>query len=147
MRRTFVAVALSALVLTGCAGTDDDTGAEETPAASASPSPSESSTEEPSEEPSPAPGDDEDHSDAIEIEIEGDTVEPNGRRVKVSVGDEIMLAVESDRAAELHVHSSPEQVLDVSRGESMLTLTVDKPGLVDVEEHATGIVVLRLEVR
>ena len=43
MRRTVATAALCALVLAGCAGTDETTGAEETPATSASPSPSPSS--------------------------------------------------------------------------------------------------------
>ncbi len=45
------------------------------------------------------------------------------------------------------MHSSPEQVLDIAKGESTLTLVIDRPGLVDVEEHDTGLVVLQLEVR
>ncbi len=68
-------------------------------------------------------------------------------RVKVAAGEPINLEVESDRPAELHVHSSPEQVLEVEEGESTLTLTIERPGIVDVEEHETGKIVLQLEVR
>jgi hypothetical protein len=147
MRRALVAAVLAALALTGCAGSDEPTTTEETPAASASETPT--TSDSPSEEPTQEPTDDatDDSGDAIEIEIEGDRIEPNGKRVKVSAGEPIMLEIESDRVAELHVHSSPEQVLEVKKGESMLTLTIERPGVVDVEEHDSGKVVLQLEVR
>lgn len=88
-------------------------------------------------------GDDE----TFEIEIEGDEIEPNGERVQVEAGEPVRLEVESDRAGEFHVHSSPEQEVAFKRGSSVVPLTVDIPGIVDVEEHETGIVVLQLEVR
>lgn len=147
MRRALAAAAVAALVLTGCAETDEPTTTESPtssePAAAESPSAAESPTEavgSPTAEPSDEP-------EAIEIEIEGDRVEPNGKRVKVGAGETVTLDVKSDRAAELHVHSSPEQVLEVKPGESTLTLVIDRPGLVHVEEHHTGLVVVQLEVR
>jgi hypothetical protein len=142
MRRA-LAAAVAALVLTaGCGGSDEPaTTAEETPTST----PTESPDAEPTEAPTTEPTDD--APEPIEIEIEGDRIEPNGKRVKVSAGVPIALEVESDRAAELHVHSSPEQVLEVEPGESTLSLTIDRPGIVDVEEHDTGLVVLQLEVR
>lgn len=146
MRRALVVLALSALVLTGCADADDpSTGAESSAGESATPSetPTDEAPATPSEEPSEEPS----GPDAIEIEIEGDRIEPNGMRVKVGVGETITLDVESDRAAEFHVHSSPEQTLEVEPGESTLTLVIERPGLVDIEEHDTGLVVLQLEVR
>lgn len=141
MRRALAAAALAALVLAGCGESDEPTTAEQ-PAASETPaSESPSESEEPTEETSA------DAPEAIEIEIEGDRIEPNGMRVKVAAGEPITLEVESDRPAELHVHSSPEQVLEVEEGESTLTLTIERPGIVDVEEHETGKIVLQLEVR
>jgi hypothetical protein len=140
MRRALAAAAVAVLVLaTGCGGSDEPaTTAEETPATS---TPTQSPDAEPGDEPT------EDAPKPIEIEIEGDRIEPNGKRVKVTAGVPIALEVESDRAAELHVHSSPEQVLEVEPGESTLSLTIDRPGIVDVEEHDTGLVILQLEVR
>jgi hypothetical protein len=151
MRRALVAaVAAAALTLTGCAGSDEPTTTEETPDASAAESPaaSESPSDQPTDQPTEEPAADatDDSGDAIEIEIEGNSIEPNGKRVEVSAGEPIMLEVESDRAAELHVHSSPEQVLEVKKGESTLSLTIERPGIVNVEEHETGKVVLQLEV-
>jgi hypothetical protein len=131
------------LLLTGCSGEDE-------PAAGEPHSGHTTSAESPrtdgatAEEPTPSGSAE---ADAIEIEIEGDRVQPNGRRVQVSAGEPVVLAVTSDRAAELHVHSSPEQMLEVEKGESTVRLTVETPGLVDVEEHESGTVLLQLEVR
>ncbi|HSJ19870.1 MAG TPA: hypothetical protein VK964_04785 [Nocardioidaceae bacterium] len=139
MRRALAAAVAVLFLATGCGGSDEPaTTAEETPATS---TPTQSPDAEPSDEPT------EDTPKPIEIEIEGDRIEPNGKRVKVTVGVPIALEVESDRSAELHVHSSPEQVLEVEPGESTLNLTIDRPGIVDVEEHDTGLVILQLEVR
>ena len=143
MRRALAAAVAVLVLATGCGGSDEPaTTAEETPATSTpTQSPDAGPTDEPTDEPT------EDAPEPIEIEIEGDRIEPNGKRVKVTAGVPIALEVESDRAAELHVHSSPEQVLDVEPGESTLSLTIDRPGIVDVEEHDTGLVILQLEVR
>lgn len=144
MRRALATAAIAALVLGGCANDPEETPSEvtETVTGSAETSPSASPTEA-----SPSPTDDAGHEDMLAVEIKGDEVEPRGKRVQVAVGEEVVLRVESDRAAELHVHSSPEQTLEVTAGETVLTLTVARPGVVDVEEHETGIVVLQLEVR
>lgn len=132
MRRALAAFAVAALVLTGCGESEEPTTSQAT--VSESPEPSGS----PSQELEPEP---------IEVEIEGDRVEPNGMRVKAAAGETVTLAVKSDRAAELHVHSSPEQVLEVEPGESTLELVIERPGIVDIEEHDSGLVVLQLEVR
>lgn len=145
MRRALAAVAV-VLVLAGCAANDQPEATDEpttSPSPTASPSdpaPSESPT------PSPSPTEDDDTLE-IEIEIEGDRVTPNGERVEATAGEPVVLEIESDRVAELHVHSSPEQFIDVKRGESRHELIIETPGVVDVEEHDTGIVILRLEVR
>lgn len=148
MRRALAVLAVAAVVLTGCAEGDDSPTAENTAAAS---SPAGSpTTEDSSPAPSGTPSDgatDDADDDAIEVEIEGGRVEPNGLRVKVGAGETVTFDVESDRAAELHVHSSPEQVLEIEPGESTLTLVIDRPGLVDIEEHDTGMVLVQLEVR
>ena len=51
------------------------------------------------------------------------------------------------RIQHLEYSISHAQVIDVEKGTSTLTLTIDRPGLVDVEEHDSGRVVLQLEVR
>lgn len=140
MRRALAATAVVALMLTGCSGGDEPT-ADDSP----SPSPTESPNESPSESPAASSSANED--DEIEIEINGDRIQPNGKRMQVAVGETIRLEIESDRAGELHVHSSPDQEVPFPKGDSSARLSVDTPGLVDVEEHESGIVVLQLEAR
>ncbi|HZJ07696.1 MAG TPA: hypothetical protein VFD59_19865 [Nocardioidaceae bacterium] len=82
----------------------------------------------------------------MKIEIEGDRIEPNGKRVSVEAGERILLEIESDRAGQLHVHSTPEEEIPFKLGDSMVELKVDTPGIVDVEEHESGTVLLQLEV-
>jgi hypothetical protein len=82
----------------------------------------------------------------IAITFEGDTVEPSGERVEVAVGRPIELVVMADEGGELHVHSKPEQELAYGEGTTTLPLTIDKPGVVDVESHDLEQVVVQLEV-
>ena len=120
MRRTFVVLALLCLALPSLTSCGDE------PAADAG-NPSDS--------------------EQIDITIEGDTVTPNGERVDVGAGEPIELVVKSDKAGDLHVHSSPEQELTFGAGTTTLKLTIDEPGVVDVELHEPEVVVLQLEVR
>jgi plastocyanin len=157
MRRASTAAlaAVATFALVSCDGTGGGTPAQPTDAAaSSSVSPSAPPSTAPSgtadEETGTGAGEEtgtEDVAEAVEIQIEGDRVTPNGKQVEVAAGEEVTFAVTSDRAAELHVHSSPEQVLEVEKGRSTVTLVIERPGVVDVEEHESGLVVVRLEVR
>lgn len=150
MRRALAGTAVAILVLTGCgstgAGGDATDTSELEESAASSPAATEEPTQEPSTEPSPQPSAQPSDDDAIEVEIEGDQISPNGKRVKVDVGEPVTLEVESDRPGEFHVHSTPEQEIAFGKGETTLEITIDTPGVVDVEEHEAGIVVLQLEV-
>ena len=44
------------------------------------------------------------------------------------------------------MHSDPEQELEYDEGTTTLTMTIDKPGLVDVESHTLDKVIVQLEV-
>lgn len=143
MRRALAIAAVSLLALTGCSDADTDPGATETAVETPTVEPS---TPEPTESDTPTPTAEPTEDDAIEIEIEGDSIEPNGKLVEVQAGEPVVLQIESDRAGEFHVHSSPEQVIGFEAGETRVELTIDRPGVVDVEEHETGVVVLQLEV-
>ncbi|EON24985.1 hypothetical protein CF8_0883 [Nocardioides sp. CF8] len=124
------------LVLSGCSEDADPTG----PVGETT---SPESTETPSDTGSPeAPA-----AQVIEITVSGDTVEPNGERVDAAVGEEIVLRVTSDAPGEIHVHSTPEQALSYEAGTTDLPLTIDQPGLVDVESHTLDLVIVQLEVR
>jgi len=83
----------------------------------------------------------------IEITFEGGTVDPSGERVDVAVGQEIELVVKADEPGEIHVHSDPEEELTYDEGTTTLPLTIDKPGVVDVESHNLEQVIVQLEVK
>ena len=85
-------------------------------------------------------------SQTIEITFSGDTVEPNGERVDVKAGEPITLQVKADEPGELHVHSNPEQELPYGTGTTTLKLTIDEPGVVEVESHELEKVIVQLEV-
>lgn len=112
-----------------------------------------SGDEQPAPEPAPASGSESgptgqiDASQPVEITVDGNGVTPNGERLEVQRGQTLQLLVTSDRAGELHVHSTPEQVLSFDEGTTELQLTIDRPGIADVELHDPPVTVLQLEVR
>jgi hypothetical protein len=66
--------------------------------------------------------------------------------VKAELDEPITLRITADTAGELHVHSTPEQEVAFPKGASTRTLTITKPGIVDVEDHATEQVIVQLQV-
>ena len=82
---------------------------------------------------------------SVEITIENGEAPPL-ERVQVETGEEVELVVKADEPGSLHVHSDPEQELDYTAGTTTLTLTIDEPGVVDVESHELETLVLQLEV-
>jgi hypothetical protein len=82
----------------------------------------------------------------IEVTFKGDSVTPNGDRVKVGVGRPVVLEIDADKAGEIHVHSTPEQEISYPAGSSTKRVTIDKPGVVDVESHHLGKTIVQLEV-
>jgi hypothetical protein len=83
---------------------------------------------------------------SIDITIKGGKVTPNGDRVKAKVGKPITLNIDADKAGEIHVHSTPEQEVPFPKGTSTKKLTISKPGIIDVEDHALNQVIVQLEV-
>lgn len=128
----------TALTLAACSG-EDSPAADDTPAASAASSTPATEDSSAGEEPT-ADG------TVIEITIQGDTVDPNGERVDVPLGEPVTLDITADREGELHVHSTPEQELEFQHGDTEAELTFDKPGVVDVEDHESGKVIVQLQV-
>lgn len=84
---------------------------------------------------------------SIEITIHHGRVTPDGKRVQVDVGTPLTLVIDADAPGELHVHGSPEQQVEYPAGRSRAQLTLDQPGLVDVESHTLDRLVVQLEVR
>lgn len=139
------AALLALALLAGCGTGAEDGAADEAPAASPSPSattePPVESTEPASPTPAPEP-----KGVVVEMSFQGDQITPNGERILAEVGEPILLRIESDRAGELHVHSTPEQEVAFGRGSSEHELVVDQPGVVEVEEHESGRVLVQLQV-
>lgn len=84
--------------------------------------------------------------EVIDVTIKGDEVTPVAEKVNVGLGQPVKLKVTSDRAAELHVHSDPEHEFEVKPGKHTYAFTLDTPGVVDVEEHESDSLVLRIVV-
>ncbi len=88
-----------------------------------------------------------DGSTSVTVTREGDSVTPNGERVELGVDETLVLTVTADEAGELHVHSTPEQEIAYDEGTSEHEITIDRPGVVEVESHEPDLIVLQLEVR
>ena len=135
LRRTLIAVTATAvLALAGCGGDDEPSTSE--------PSASESSGSGQSPTSKPANG-----ATQVDVTIEGDDVTPVAQAVQIGVGETVVLNVTSDRAGELHVHSSPEQEFEFEPGTSEIEVTLDKPGSVDIEEHESDALIVRVLVK
>ena len=145
LRRALVALtAMTVLAVGGCGDDEPAAQSPSSPSASASsPSPSEKEPRPGKDTSPPAPVDEV----VVDVTIAGGEVTPVAQEVQLGVGETLLLEVSSDRGGELHVHSAPEQFADFEAGASRLDFTFDKPGSVDVEEHASGALVVRVLVR
>ncbi len=84
----------------------------------------------------------------LDVTIIENEVTPRGARIELKVGQPLTLAVNSDVADTLHVHSDPEQEFAVKQGTNQrFTVTVDQPGTVAVELHHRDVVIAELLVR
>ena len=84
----------------------------------------------------------------LDVTIIDGEVTPRGARVELKVDQPLTLAVHSDVADELHVHTDPEQTFGVKRGSNQrFTVTVDQPGTVAGELHGADAVIAELLVR
>ena len=81
----------------------------------------------------------------VDITFKGDSVTPSGAKVEVKAGDPLKLHITADKAGEIHVHSSPEQEIEYDAGESTHELTLDRPGVYEVESHDLEKIVMELE--
>ena len=84
----------------------------------------------------------------IDITFSGDTVTPNGERVKVGVGQKVEFLVKADSAGEIHVHSTPEKQLPYNAGTTEIPVgSFSQPGLIEVESHALDKTIVQLQVQ
>ena len=138
-RLAFVAlIATLGLLVSGC-GSDEPSGSEK-PKADKSAATADASAKAKPTKKKPS-------GTTIDITFKGDTVDPNGVQEKVKAGKPITLHIVADKPGELHVHSSPEQEIEYDAGTSDKLLTIDRPGIVEVESHTLEKLVVVLEVR
>ena len=83
----------------------------------------------------------------LTITIEGDRVAPSAQPLEASAGEPIRVRIRSDRPGALHVHSVPEQTVEFEAGDTTEDLVVQTPGRVQIEEHASNVVVAEVRVR
>jgi hypothetical protein len=83
----------------------------------------------------------------VDVTFKGDAVKPQGAKLEVKAGEPLKLHITADQGGEIHVHSSPEQEIEYDAGTTDKTLTIDQPGVVDVESHSLDKLILQLQVR
>ena len=149
VRRTvapLIALALSISLAMSSCGADDEP--RPTDSATSSPSPQEAtSPTEADTGPSPSEAPPTDTGTRIEVTRKNGKFTPDGDRLQAKLGEPIILAITADQPGELHVHSTPEQQVSYGPGTSEHKISIDQPGVVEVESHEPALVVMQLEVR
>ena len=82
----------------------------------------------------------------IEVTFAHGDVTPQGDRLDAKAGEPIAFVITADEPGEIHVHSSPEQEFEYESGTHTYEVTIDTPGLVEVESHDLEKVIVQLEV-
>lgn len=149
--RAGAALLLGAVLLGGCGGDEsaEATSGSSPPPATQPSEPTPETTDDGTVTPGTRSTGGDDAAVEVEIEIEDGQVTPAGEQVEASVGDEVLLEVDSDVTDELHVHSAPEEhefAVRASEGQRF-RFTVEQPGQFDVELHDSGVLVAQLVVR
>jgi len=143
--KTLAIVCTATAALAACSGDEEPTTSasdrDTSPTASSTPSNATPTTPTETATPTEAAG------SVLEVSVEGDTVSPNAEGIELAAGETLTVEVTSDRDGELHVHSKPEQYVEFVAGGTTVELAIETPGVVEIEEHDTGAVVARLEVR
>lgn len=83
----------------------------------------------------------------IDISLKGGRFTPQGKTVKVPLGEPVTLSITSDAAGELHVHDDTGTHVPFVVGATTKEFRFDAPGVIEVEDHDSGVVVVQLEVR
>ncbi len=144
--RVLPLVAGLVLALGACGADDDSSAVDETPAAQTSSAPGSSPSAGASEPVEEETEDPYEGSVVVEMSFEGGTASPLGERVQADVGQPIVFLVTADEPGELHAHTTEELTLEYPAGESELTMLVEQPGVVEVESHDLGAILVQLQV-
>lgn len=134
---TFAAALAAAAVLTACSSSTDN----------ATPSPTEPASSTTTSTAPTTTAESTDLGPLLTVTIDSDEVLPNAEEIDLSTGQKLLIEIESDRAGELHVHSSPEQFIEFNAGTTQTELVIETPGTVEIEDDDTGDVVALIEVR
>ena len=121
------AVLAGLLTVAGCGSGSDSSGSSSSDAASAKPDSSGTAT--------------------IDITVKDQKITPQGAKVQVEAGKPLKLHIVADAKGEVHVHSSPEHEFEYDAGTTDETITLDQPGVVDIESHTLDKLIVQLEVR
>jgi hypothetical protein len=144
--RVAAACAIALAAATGCSTDSDGSGTETRSEATASAATATSST-------APAATTTEGSSSnsdrlVIDVSIAGGDVTPTNERMEATVGEPIVLRVNSDTTEEVHVHSVPDHSFEVEAAPGQtFEFTVDVPGQVAIELHDSGRTVATVSVR
>jgi hypothetical protein len=138
-----VAPSLLGLALAGCtsppAGTATPVATPEVTSATPSPTNSVSPTATPTPTAAPSPSEPSQPADqvTIDITIADGQVRPNGSKVNVRLGQQVVLNVTSDEHDEIHAHTSGDGfTLEVPAGKKVTgSFTLTSPGSYEVESH------------
>ena len=135
---TTLAAAALGLILAGCtsppAGTATPPPTPEVTSATPSATPSASPT--PRVTPSPPETSEPADQVTIDITIAGGQVSPNGAKMNVKVGQQVVLKVTSDEHDEIHAHTTDGFTLEVPAGKKVTgSFTLTSPGSYEVEAH------------
>jgi len=139
---TLLAPALLGLALAGCTSAPSETASPTATPEVTSAAPSGASSASPSASPSasatPSAAATEAASEVtIDITIAKGQVNPNGKKLDIQVGQQIVLNVTSDEDDEIHAHTPGDGYeLEVSAGKKVTgSFTITSPGSYEVESH------------
>ena len=136
------------LLLSGCTSTaEPQAGTSPTPVAN--PSAPSSAAESPTSVPPSSPSLNPDYALTITITISKGKTIPSGEKIKVRVGQTVILNVTSDTDDEIHAHiGGPGYELPVQAGTPAKgSFTIDSPGSFEVESHHLEKIIVILNAR
>jgi hypothetical protein len=81
------------------------------------------------------------------IEIRGGGPAGDARTVRFKSGDTIRLRFESDAAGEVHIHGYDHEFPVTAGAPKTIRFKADLEGIFEIEEHGTGELLAKLEVR
>lgn len=145
--RPVAAVILLLVVLTGCDdGDDGGTGA--TTSATSTATGAASSTAPPTSAPAEATTTSATAAGrVISVTIRGGRPEGGVRRERVTLGETVILRIDSDTADEVHVHGYDVKADVAAGGTAEIALEADIPGIFEVELEESKVPILELEIR